>query len=86
MSVTMRSRSPVLGGVLISGNARGERVGSRLMGKAAESMKAAGGIGFGYLGCREEVVPFYRACGWLQTSAAERSIDRSGRLTEDPPG
>lgn len=75
-----------VGGVLISDALRGERVASRLMGSAAESLKAAGGIAFGYLGCREEVVSFYASCGWTRISAAERSIDRSGRPSDDPPG
>lgn len=56
------------------------------MASAAKSMKAASGIAFGYLGCREEVVSFYTSCGWTRISAAERSIDRSGRPSEDPPG
>lgn len=75
-----------VGGVLISDVVRGERVGSRLMGAAAESMKVANGVAFGYLGCREEVVSFYASCGWTRISAAERSIDTSGRPREDPPG
>ncbi|WP_460801149.1 GNAT family N-acetyltransferase [Microbacterium sp. GXF6406] len=75
-----------IGGVLISDAVRGGRVGRRLMGSAVESMKTAGGIAFGYLGCREEVVSFYASCGWIRISAAERSIDRSGRPIDDPPG
>lgn len=75
-----------VGGVLISDDVRGERVGSRLMGSVADSMKAAGSIAFGYLGCREEVVSFYISCGWTRISVGERSIDRSGRPIEDPPG
>lgn len=75
-----------VGGVLISDGVRGERVGSRLMDSAVESMRAGGGIDFGYLGCREEVVSFYASCGWTRISAAERSIDRLGRPSEDPPG
>lgn len=75
-----------VGGVLISDAVRGEGVGSRLMDSAAKSMKAADGIAFGYLGCREEVVSFYASCGWTRISAPERSIDRSGRPSEDPPG
>lgn len=75
-----------VGGVLISDAVRGGRVGSWLMAAAAQSMKAASGIAFGYLGCREEVVPFYTSCGWIRISAAERSIDTSGRPSEDPPG
>lgn len=75
-----------VGGVLISDAVRGERVGSRLMASAAQSMNVARGIAFGYLGCREEVVSFYISCGWTRISAAECSIDRSGRPSEDPPG
>ncbi|MEJ1087276.1 GNAT family N-acetyltransferase [Microbacterium sp. Mu-80] len=75
-----------VGGVLISDAVRGERIGSRLMASAAEAMKAASGIAFGYLGCREEVVSFYTSCGWIRISATEHSIDTSGRPSEDPPG
>lgn len=56
------------------------------MASAAQSMKTAGGIAFGYLGCRAEVVSFYTSCGWIRISAAERSIDTSGWPREDPPG
>ncbi len=75
-----------VGGVLTSDAMRGERVGSRLMRSAAESMRGANGVAFGYLGCREEMVPFYASCGWTRISAEERSIDTSGRPREDPPG
>lgn len=49
-------------------------------------MKAAGAIEFGYLGCREEVAPFYAACGWSRISTAERSIDRDGQSVVNAPG
>ena len=75
-----------VGGVLISERARGERLGKRLMTWAAQSMLDAGGIDFGYLGCREEVVQFYRSCGWSRVTAAERSIGRDGLAVDDPPG
>ncbi|MGQ3384199.1 GNAT family N-acetyltransferase [Glutamicibacter sp. TV12E] len=75
-----------VGGVLISECARGEQLGKRLMTSAAQSMLEAGGIDFGYLGCREEVVPFYRSCGWSRVMAAERSIGRDGLAVDDPPG
>jgi aminoglycoside 2'-N-acetyltransferase I len=58
-----------VGGVLVSNHVRGERLGSRLMNRAAETMKDAGGIAFGYLGCRDEVVSFYTGCGWTPVSA-----------------
>lgn len=75
-----------IGGVLISARARGQRAGSRLLAQAGASMTAAGGIEFGYLGCREEVVEFYESCGWLRISAPEQSIDRRGRPVAQPPG
>lgn len=75
-----------VGGVLVSDRARGQQLGQRLMAAAAQAMADAGGIDFGYLGCREEVVPFYTACGWRRISAAERSIGRDGRPVDDPPG
>lgn len=75
-----------VGGVLVSGSARGLRLGERLMNRCVASMRDAGGIDFGYLGCREDVVPFYQSSGWVRVVAAERSLDRAGRLSIDPPG
>ncbi|MFB7251910.1 GNAT family N-acetyltransferase [Microbacterium sp. NPDC056234] len=75
-----------VGGVLISARARGRRLGERLMAHAMRSMRDAGGIDFGYLGCREEVVPFYESCGWRRIRTAERSIGRDGMPVEDEPG
>lgn len=48
-----------VGGVLITKGVRGHGLGALLMGWAAQSMIDHGGIGFGYLGCREPVVGFY---------------------------
>lgn len=75
-----------VGGVLVSVRERGHRLGERLLRSAAESMAEAGGIAFGYLGCREEVVSFYAACGWTRISTSERSISRTGLPVLDPPG
>lgn len=76
-----------VGGVLVSPSERGTALGRRLMAAAAESMRRAGGIDFGYLGCREAVVPFYAACGWTRIEAAETYVDRvSGEAVTDAPG
>ncbi|WP_313354946.1 GNAT family N-acetyltransferase [Microbacterium sp.] len=75
-----------VGGVLVADQARGLRLGERLMSAAAASMREAGGVEFGYLGCRESVVPFYRSCGWTRVAAVERSVDRRGRPTVTPAG
>ena len=75
-----------VGGVLVSPQARGLDLGKRMLAYAATSMRSAGGIDFGYLGCREQVVPFYESCGWHRIVAAERSIARDGMPVEDEPG
>ncbi|MGW9156679.1 MULTISPECIES: GNAT family N-acetyltransferase [unclassified Microbacterium] len=75
-----------VGGVLVSPRARGERAGVRLLAHAAAAMRDAGGIEFGYLGCREAVVAFYESCGWRRISAVERSIARTGQPAMQPPG
>ncbi len=75
-----------VGGVLISPHARGQRAGTLLLAHAAQSMKDAGGIEYGYLGCREEVVAFYESCGWRRISAVEHSIDRAGQPVVQAPG
>lgn len=40
----------------------------------------------GYLGCREEVVDFYVACGWHRISARERSLSIAdgSPIVQDP--
>lgn len=74
------------GGVLVSDEARGQRLGAELMGRAARSMSDHGGVALGYLGCREQVVPFYGSCGWTRVAARERSIGRDGEPHVDEPG
>lgn len=75
-----------VGGVLVAKAARGLQLGEQLMRTVVISMGDAGGIEFGYLGCREEVVPFYQACGWMRVVAAEWSLNRTGSSSMDPPG
>lgn len=75
-----------VGGVLVAGSARGADLGIRMLRAAERSMSEDGSIRFGYLGCREEVVPFYQAGGWTRIVAAERSIGRDGTAVSDAPG
>lgn len=75
-----------VGGVLISADARGTRLGGELMGWAEQSMRDRGHLAFGYLGCREQVVPFYASCGWHRIYAREKSIGRDGESVVDEPG
>lgn len=75
-----------VGGVLISDETRGVRLGRELMGWAEQSMRDCGRSVFGYLGCREQVVPFYVSCGWTRIVARERSFGRNGQPVVSEPG
>lgn len=75
-----------VGSVLISADARGMRLGGELMGWAVQSMRDRGRVAFGYLGCREQVVPFYESCGWKRVRPRERSLGRTGESVVDEPG
>lgn len=74
------------GGVLVAREARGRQVGAEIMRCAVQSMITCGGVEFGYLGCREEVVPFYASCGWTRIVARETWIGRTGERVVDEPG
>ncbi|ACV05213.1 GNAT family N-acetyltransferase [Kytococcus sedentarius] len=74
------------GGVLVNPSVRGTGLGRRLMAHAADAMRREADISFGYLGCREDVVLFYRACGWERIRATERYTGRDGRETFQEPG
>lgn len=76
-----------VGGVLVAPEVRGTGLGTQLVDAAAAAMRSRTGIDAGYLGCREDVVPFYESCGWRRIAASERHIDRlSGEVVEKPPG
>lgn len=75
-----------VGGVLVSPEGRGQALGSRLMDAAADAMRTAGDIEFGYLGCDESVVPFYTSCGWQRIRAQERCVGRDGVEADTAPG
>ena len=60
------------GGVLVDEVARGCGLGRRLMRHAQKAMCADERIQFGYLGCREAVVPFYESAGWQRVRGVER--------------
>ena len=53
---------------------------------AAQSMRDRGRVAFGYLGCREPVVPFYESCGWTRIRARERSVGCEGEPVVQEPG
>jgi GNAT superfamily N-acetyltransferase len=76
------------GGVLVREHARRGGLGGRLMSHLAGAMRSTGGIEYGYLGCRPEVVPFYASSGWHRVTATERSrsrLDGTVVVTTDYP-
>lgn len=64
------------GGVLVNESFRGTGLGRQAMQRAQQAMRDAGGVEFGYLGCREQVVPFYENTGWHRVHATERHASR----------
>ncbi|VXB52251.1 GNAT family N-acetyltransferase [Pseudoclavibacter sp. 8L] len=65
------------GGVLVDDRLRGQGLGELAMSLARGAMRAAPDLEYGYLGCREDVVPFYERTGWHRIHVVERSTARS---------
>ncbi|WP_311245102.1 GNAT family N-acetyltransferase [Microbacterium sp. WCS2018Hpa-23] len=62
------------GGVLVHPDWRSDGVGRRVMAHAQQAMRDDDRVDFGYLGCREEVAPFYERTGWSRVNAVERHV------------
>lgn len=69
------------GGVLVSPSRRGTGLGQRLMAAAQRASRTSAPADYGYLGCREEIVPFYLSCGYVRVHATERCLSRLDRAT-----
>lgn len=66
------------GGVLVSPSHRGQGCGARLLAAAQHTARSIAPADYGYLGCREEVVPFYESCGYKRIEVTERFRSRNG--------
>lgn len=64
------------GGVLVDESCREIGLGHEVMQRAQQAMRDIGGVEFGYLGCREQVVPFYESTGWRRVLAIEHHASR----------
>lgn len=62
------------GGVLAHPRRRGSGLGRRMMARAQQAMCDDPLVEFGYLGCRQEVVPFYESSGWRRIDALEQHV------------
>jgi aminoglycoside 2'-N-acetyltransferase I len=75
------------GGVLTDPSVRGRGVGRQLLSVLQAAHRGPAPAQFGLLGCREEVVGFYRACGYVRIDAEVRDLSpRDGRTVVDSSG
>jgi GNAT superfamily N-acetyltransferase len=70
-----------VGGVLVHPEHRSSGVGRQLMRASHASMLSETDALFAYLGCREEVAPFYESAGWSRVNVVERCISRTDQTT-----
>ncbi|HFI0790256.1 TPA: GNAT family N-acetyltransferase [Streptococcus suis] len=72
-----------IGGVLIAPEFRGKGLGRAMMTRLLEENTQTLAVDFSYLGCREEVVPYYEACGFYRMERLERSINRLTNMSQE---
>lgn len=87
-TITVGGRAVLVGGtggVLIAPEHRGTGLGRRLLDRARDAMRDAPSVDFGYLGCREEVVGFYVASGWVRIRVDEHSVPRAQHVSRLHP-
>lgn len=51
------------------------------MRRAQIAMRHVNGVDFGFLGCRDGVVPIYESAGWVQVHAIERCLSRAAQTS-----
>ncbi|WP_371030090.1 GNAT family N-acetyltransferase [Pseudoclavibacter sp. JSM 162008] len=74
----------VTGGVLVDARFRGRGLDDLAMSAAQAAMRANLDLEYGYLGCREEVVPFYERTGWHRIRVTEQSVSRAPATRRTP--
>lgn len=70
-----------IGGMLVAPAYRKHGIARRMLVRLQEAIRTVLFADFGYLGCREEVVPFYTACGFRRLYTTETSVNRLTRKT-----
>lgn len=74
------------GGILVDKAYRNLGIARQLLQHLQKASAFQLGTAFGYLGCREAVVPFYEACGYVRIDAEEQSLNRLTRQPEVSKG
>lgn len=69
------------GGVITSAESRGMGVGRQILAALQEASRSFAPADFGLLGCRDEVVPFYRSCGFTRIDTLIRDISPRDAMT-----
>jgi aminoglycoside 2'-N-acetyltransferase I len=69
------------GGVITRNDARGTGVGRQVLATLQEANRKFAPADFGFLGCREEVVPFYEACGYKRVHQLTMDISPQDAMT-----
>lgn len=69
------------GGMLISPSYRKYGLGRKLLSALQEASRTIAPVDYGYLGCREDVVPFYEASGYTRIVATERFVSDDDQIT-----
>ncbi|WP_426997853.1 GNAT family N-acetyltransferase [Pseudarthrobacter sp. N5] len=62
------------GGVITRAESRGIGIGRQVLSALQEASHGLAPADFGLLGCREDVVPFYRSCGFFRVDSLIRDI------------
>lgn len=70
-----------VGGVLTGAASRGQGVGRDVIHALQEAMRGLAPADFGLLGCRTEVVPFYKSCGFTLIESAIRDVSPRDAMT-----
>lgn len=69
------------GGVLTRKDARGAGVGREVLSALQAASRSCAPADFGFLGCREEVVPFYESCGYARIHSPVLDLSPQDAMT-----
>lgn len=69
------------GGVLIKPTHRQSGLGQKLLSRLQEANRTLAPVDYGYLGCREEVIPFYERSHYIRITATERYVSDDDQTT-----
>jgi aminoglycoside 2'-N-acetyltransferase I len=69
------------GGVLTRKDVRGMGIGRQVLAALQDASRSAAPADFGFLGCREEAVPFYQSCGYVRIHSLVLDVSPRDAMT-----